>query len=225
MLYRQEYLSFNFWLPNQTFSQNLICSPLWTRNLPLDKNWSLMSISPDQKWESPGFFVTWDNVLFFKYFRLINFCHIPSSFNSLNNHLLSKHTFCALLSYIYFTLCCEVKQLFFDVVTLENNVLWLHAMSLFMLISKSASFFLQKRSFANYYWQHVKRDVNTPYKIFCSFTIGLRDTLLCRFVNAFCGSVLYSSQYCAHHNQQLSGGLLTRRCLLMYCISGKVFVL
>lgn len=93
MLYRLGYLCWSVKFPNHLSSQNLVACPLLTLNIPLARKRSLTFINPDQKCESPGFLTTCPKVLLPKYFFLKICCHIPSSFNNLNNHLLSKHLF------------------------------------------------------------------------------------------------------------------------------------
>jgi hypothetical protein len=55
---------------------------------------SLTFIKLFQKCESVGFLTQLPRVLSFMYLFLKRSCHMPSSFNKLNSHLLNKHLFC-----------------------------------------------------------------------------------------------------------------------------------
>jgi hypothetical protein len=84
------YNSFIVKFPNYLSSQNLTFYPLHNWNRPRLRKDSLTLIKPLQKYESPCFLCTRAMVLSLPYFLLKKFCHTPSSFISLNSHLLSK---------------------------------------------------------------------------------------------------------------------------------------
>jgi hypothetical protein len=91
--YNDGYLSQKDVLLIHLSSQNLICVPLLSLKDANLKKSSLTFIKPDQKCESPDFLTTFPIVWFFRCLFLKIVCHKPSSFISLNNHLLNKHCF------------------------------------------------------------------------------------------------------------------------------------
>ena len=93
ILYGDGYWDFNGWLPSHMSSQNLICVPACKLKQPRLRNWSFTLIKLNQKWESPSFFITWHNILVFRYLFLSNSCQITSTLHNLNSHLLSGHLF------------------------------------------------------------------------------------------------------------------------------------
>ena len=94
MLYRDGNCFIKGLFPIHKSYQNLTWLPSCTTNRSLSRKSFLTSISPLQNCKSPCLFSTWDKVLFLRYFFLSKFYHRPSSFKSLNNHLLNKHLFC-----------------------------------------------------------------------------------------------------------------------------------
>jgi hypothetical protein len=96
ILYNDGYLSQSDVFLIHKCSQNLIR----TLSLNLDSNLRKLSftfIKPDQKCESPYFLTTLPIVSFFTYLFLKFVCHVPYSFISMNNNLLSKHWFWILM--------------------------------------------------------------------------------------------------------------------------------
>ena len=89
----------------------------------LQRNDPLISISPNQNWESPGCFVTCAKVFLLRYFLFRKVCQMPSSFKILNNHLLNKLIFWTSKSVI------PRKQ------TLLGSLKMLHLVRLFLLCS------------------------------------------------------------------------------------------
>jgi hypothetical protein len=55
---------------------------------------------PAQKWESPGFQITWEISFEPTYFLLNKVCHTPSSVKNLANHLPSSALFLTSKSWI-----------------------------------------------------------------------------------------------------------------------------